>query len=115
MAAFARVRRKRNATRGVHLEVMDQLFVLHGRIPVSWGLMGLVRVLCHIVGVRASGMLSPVFYAITGLVSPAPPRASGLRDKPDYHALRIRGRDVKSLDVIFIESWRGIFIECWRP
>jgi len=67
VAAFARVRRKRNATRGVHLEVMDQLFVLHGRIPVSWGLMGLVRVLCHIVGVRASGMLSPVFYAITGL------------------------------------------------
>jgi hypothetical protein len=33
-------------------------------------------------------MLSPVFYAITGLVSPAPPRASGLRDKPDYHALK---------------------------
>jgi hypothetical protein len=34
---------------------------------VSWGWMGLVRVLCHIVGVRASGMLSPVSILLRGL------------------------------------------------
>ena len=53
------------------------LLANHGTLfqPVSWGWMGLVRVLCHIVGVRASGKMDAQIDVIGGLLPPAPARA----------------------------------------